>query len=89
MSQPLDDAPLPVDRALSLLVNAARVSPPLRDAVAVVEDEVRRLKAQVDRIRCCTVDDESFCMACGKTYGHRDYCPTRRDWAPDNGSNRD
>jgi hypothetical protein len=36
--------PDPVERALSLLVNAARVSPPLRDAVATVEAEIRDLR---------------------------------------------
>lgn len=34
-----------VEQALSLLVAAARVSPPLRDAVATVEAELRRLEA--------------------------------------------
>lgn len=33
-----------VERALSLLVNAARVDPALRRAVAVVEGEIRRLR---------------------------------------------
>lgn len=32
----------PIENALSLLLNAARVSPPLRDAVVAVEAELRR-----------------------------------------------
>lgn len=40
-----------VERALSLLVQAARVSPPLRDAVAAVEAELRRLEAECERHR--------------------------------------
>lgn len=32
-----------IERALSLLANASRVSPPLRDAVAAVEGELRHL----------------------------------------------
>ena len=36
-----------VGRALSLLVHASRVSPPLRQAVAVVEAEVERLREAV------------------------------------------
>lgn len=39
-----EDKNAEVERALSLLVNAARVSPPLREAVAVVEREIRRLR---------------------------------------------
>ena len=34
-------------RAMSLLINAARVSPPLRDAVAVVEEYVNALDQRV------------------------------------------
>lgn len=36
-----------VEKALTLLVMAARTSPPLRDAVDVVEDEIRRLRSAV------------------------------------------
>ena len=36
------------DDALNLLVNASRVSPPLRSAVATVEAELLRLRAEVD-----------------------------------------
>lgn len=38
---------LPVDSALDFLVNAARVSPVLRAKVQIVEDEIRRLRAEV------------------------------------------
>lgn len=40
-----------VERELSLLVSAARVSPPLREAVAAVEGELRRLAAECERHR--------------------------------------
>lgn len=39
-----------VDKALSLLVSAARVSPPLREAVGEVEQEIRRLRTANDRL---------------------------------------
>lgn len=42
------NTPDEVERALTLLVMAARTSPPMRDAVAVVEDEIRRLRRAVD-----------------------------------------
>lgn len=40
-----------VEGALSLLVNASRVSPPLRAAVQEVEDEIHRLTAVLVSIR--------------------------------------
>lgn len=45
-----EEGPEEVERALSLLVQASRVSPPLRDAIRVVEDELRRLQV-VPRLR--------------------------------------
>jgi hypothetical protein len=43
MSEATDEF-APVDKSLSLLMHSARVSPILRDAVAVVEAEVERLR---------------------------------------------
>ncbi len=41
---------LPVDSALDFLVNAARVSPILRDKVRIVDEEIRRLRVEIDRL---------------------------------------
>ena len=51
------------DRALSLLFNAARVSPPLRDAVQEVEDEMNRLRDLLNSAADALAqyyDDESY-----------------------------
>jgi hypothetical protein len=62
-----------VDRAVSLLINAARVSPPLRDAVREVEDEMEGLRQEVRKFqawiyeRIDHTDPESSCeWMCGK-----------------------
>lgn len=54
----------PVQRALSLLTTAARVSPPLREAVVVVEAEVRSMETviaylddQIDRLARFIMDE--------------------------------
>lgn len=39
-----------VDSALTLLLHSARVSPPLRDAVLTVDDEIRRLRRLVHEL---------------------------------------
>ena len=39
-----------VERALTLLVRSARVSAPLRDAVQAVEDEIRRLHREFEKL---------------------------------------
>jgi hypothetical protein len=44
-----------VDSALTLLIQASRVSPPLREAVAEVNEEIQRLRA-ILADHCC--DDE-------------------------------
>lgn len=46
-----------VERALSLLVNAARVSPPLREAVEAVDLEVRRLRLALYRTTLMVNED--------------------------------
>lgn len=53
-----DEIPESADSALWLLVNASRVSPPLRKAVATVEDELRRLRQRADLLDL--LHDEAF-----------------------------
>jgi hypothetical protein len=67
-----------VDRALNLLYASARVSPPLRDAVATVQAGVDRLRARVpnrsDLRRVCNLADAHHrrCLYAGPTerYDH-------------------
>ena len=56
----------PVQRALSLLVMSARVSPPLRDAVRVVEDEYRRLTRENERLRNAILDIDAHATGFGE-----------------------
>ena len=51
-----------LDSALDFLVNAARVSPVLRDRVRIVDEEIRRLRTDLSRAEALVMNVAMRCV---------------------------
>ena len=60
-----------VEQALTLLLHSARVSPPLREAVRLVEDDKRRLTSENERLRSVLTEARE-CWEQMKRPAHKD-----------------